>query len=221
MKYGVRRSIFTETQPEDKELAMNKRFVGWLSVGVACCLCITMSGCATYGEAAGLGATLGAVTGGIIGHQSGHAIEGAVIGGLAGAAAGLIAQDIKERRARSAQETVVVYNYNASQGEVLRLERCEVLPTTVRPGETAEAEIQYALLGTGAGVTVTEQRTLMRGDRVIADVSTVSFTRDDGTWVSSQPFRVPTNLEPGLYTIVTSVRTAKSAISAQAQFNVL
>lgn len=201
---------------------MKRRYACWISLGIVCSMVLCLSGCETYGEAAGLGAGAGALAGGIIGHQSGRAVEGAIIGGVVGGAAGLIAHDIKARRLRSRAETEAAYqHYTPAQGEMLTLERSEILPGTVRPGEMAEVSIQYALLGTGGGVDVSEQRTLMRGDRIIADVSTHSFNRDDGTWVSSQPFRVPTNLEPGSYSVVTTVRTARSAISAQAGFNVL
>ena len=200
---------------------MKHRMVFWISLAMVGCVSVAMSGCQTYGEAAGLGAGLGAVAGGIIGHQSGHAVEGAIIGAAVGGATGLIAHDIKARRERSRAETVTTYNYTPAQGEMLTLERSEVLPGTVRPGENAEASVQYALLGAGPGVQVSEQRSLMRNGQLVADVSTHSFSRDDGTWVSTQPFRVPTNLQPGAYTIVTSVRTAKSAISSQAAFTVL
>ena len=201
---------------------MNHRFIFWVSLIMAGCVTAVFSGCQTYGEAAGLGAGVGALAGGIIGHQSGHAVEGALIGAALGGATGLIAHDIKAKRERDRAQTMAVYpTYVPSQGEMLQLERSEILPATVRPGENAEASIQYALLGTGPGVQVSEQRSLMRGDRLIAEVSTHSFTRDDGTWVSTQPFRVPTNLQPGPYTIVTSVRTSQSSISSQAAFNVL
>lgn len=200
---------------------MNHRVIFFVSVAMAGCVAVTLSGCETYGEAAGLGAGLGAVAGGVIGHQSGHAVEGAIIGAAVGGATGLITHDIKARKERTREQTVVAYNYAPSQGEMLTLERSEVLPATVRPGETAEASVQYALLGAGSGIEVSEQRSLLRNGQLIADVSTHSFNRDDGTWVSSQPFRVPTNLQPGSYTIVTSVRTSRSAISSQAAFNVL
>ncbi|HOJ67990.1 MAG TPA: glycine zipper domain-containing protein [Candidatus Hydrogenedentes bacterium] len=196
-------------------------------IRVVAVLCVAVLGvtsltsCQTYGEAAGLGAGLGAVTGAVIGHQSGHTVEGAAIGAVVGGLAGLIAHDIKVRQARSKQETEAAYNYQPSQGEMLTLERTEVLPPSVRPGEQIEATVQYALLGTGGSVQVSEQRTLMRGDQVISDVSTQNFTRPDGTWVSSQTVRLPGNIQPGTYTIVTVVRTARSAISARADFNVL
>ncbi len=201
---------------------MRRNCLWLMSLGLTCTILVTMSGCQTYGEAGGLGAGAGALAGGLIGSRSGRTVEGAIIGGLVGGAAGLIAHDIKARRMRTRAETEAAYaNYTPAQGEMLTLERSEVLPATARPGEMAEASIQYALLGAGPGVQVSEQRSLMRGDRMIADLSTHNFTRDDGTWVSAQPFRIPTNLEPGIYTIVTTVRTARSAISAQADFNLL
>lgn len=181
---------------------------------------IVWVGCETYGQAGGLGAAVGAGAGAIIGHQSGHALEGAAIGALVGGITGLIAHDIKVRRARSREETVAAYNYQPTQGEMLTFERAEVLPRTVRPGETIEGSIQYALLGVGAGVQVTEMRTLLRGDQVMADLSTQNFNRTEGTWVSSQEFRLPGDIQPGNYTLVTSVRTAQSAISGRASFTV-
>ncbi len=201
---------------------MNQRWIFWVSLGLVGCVSVALSGCQTYGEAGGLGAGAGALAGGIIGHQSGHAIEGALIGAALGGAAGLIAHDIKVKRERNREQTIAAYpTYVPTQGEMLQMERSEILPATVRPGENAEASVQYALLGTGPGLQVSEQRSLMRGDKLIAEVSTHNFTRDDGTWVSTQPFRVPTNLQPGPYTIITSVRTAQSSISSSANFNVL
>lgn len=180
--------------------------------------CIHFSGCQTYGEAAGLGAAIGGVTGAVIGHQSGHALEGAAVGAVLGGLAGLVAHDIKVRQAKSAQQTAAEYNYQPSQGERLLFERAEVLPPVTTPGNMIEATIQYALLGTGSGVQVTESRTLMRGNQVIAELSTSTMTRTDGTWVSSQQFRLPPNLTPGEYSILTRVTTRLSSISGSANF---
>ncbi|MCX8064789.1 MAG: glycine zipper family protein [Candidatus Hydrogenedentes bacterium] len=175
-------------------------------------------GCQTYGEAAGLGAAVGSVAGAVIGHQSGHALEGAAVGAVLGGLAGLVAHDIKVRQAKSAQQTAAEYNYQASQGEKLLFERAEVLPPTTTPGNMIESTIQYALLGTGSGVQVTESRTLVKGNQVIAELSTSTMTRTDGTWVSSQQFRLPPNLTPGEYSILTRVTTRLSSISGSASF---
>lgn len=192
----------------------------FMCVALAGATALGMAGCESYGQAAGLGAGIGAASGAIIGHQSGHALEGAAIGAALGAATGAIAQDIKFRRQRSRAETEAAYNYQPAQGEMLTFEETAVLPPTARPGELIETSIQYALLGTGGGVQVSEQRVLMRGDRVIAELSTKNFTRDDGTWVSTQPVRLAGNMAPGYYTIRTRVTTAQSAISGNANFTV-
>ncbi len=196
----------------------------WMKV-ISCALMLGMAavgivGCETYGEAAGLGGALGAGTGALIGGRH-HAVGGALIGGALGAVTGLIVHDIKVKQARSREQTAQVYNYQPTQGEMLTLERSEVLPPSVHPGEEISNTIQYALLGTGPGTQVGEQRTLMQGDRTVADISTQNFTRQDGTWVSTLPFRLPGNLQPGQYSIVTTVRTARSAISGRANFTVL
>ncbi|HOD94977.1 MAG TPA: glycine zipper domain-containing protein [Candidatus Hydrogenedentes bacterium] len=200
---------------------MKKTAIWCLTLLLGAGMLLSLSGCETYGGAAGLGAGVGALAGGVIGHQSGHALEGAAIGAALGAATGLIAHDIKVKKMRSREETAATYNYQPAQGEMLTLERSEILPATVRPGENADASIQYALLGTGGSIQVSEQRSLLQNGALVADVSSHSFTREDGTWVSTQPFRVPSNLRPGTYTIVTTVRTARSAISGQASFTVL
>jgi uncharacterized protein YcfJ len=176
-----------------------------------------MVGCQTYGEAGGLGAALGAGTGAIIGHQSGHAGEGALIGGVLGGLTGLVAHDIKAQKQRDRAQTAAQYKYQSTQGEMLTLENAQVLPSSVRPGNLVEASMQYALLGTGGGTKVTETRTLKRGDEVIAEVSSKTFTRDDGTWVSTQQFKIPENVVPDMYTVVQVVQTAQSRISGSAQ----
>ncbi len=197
-----------------------KRSTRIIAVILSAGLVLSAAGCQTYGEAAGLGAGVGAVTGAIIGNQSGNALAGAAIGAVAGGVVGLIAHDIKARKDKSQQETAQAHNYQPQQGEMLSLDRTEVMPNPVRPGEMFTGSVTYALLGVGGGVQVTESRQLLRGDQVIADVSSQSFTRADGTWVSTQEIRMPSDSRPGQYTLVTSVRTAKSAISGRAQFAV-
>ncbi len=179
------------------------------------------AGCQTYGGTAATGAGAGALAGGIIGHQRGRAGEGALIGAALGGLTGLVVHDIRVQRARGREETVQEYNYQPAQGEMLQFENARVMPSRPRPGTMADAEIQYALLGTqGNGAQVTESRVLRRGNQTIAELSNNTFTRSDGTWVSTMPFRVPENLEPGEYTIYQTVRTSQSQISGNATFTI-
>jgi len=186
--------------------------VGLLSVA------LVAAGCQTYGEAAGLGGAIGAGTGALIGHH--NPVAGALIGGAVGALAGVVAHDIKVKRARTAQETAQQYNYQPSQGEVLKMESNEALPSAVRPGNLVEGTMQYALLGVGSqGAQVVETRTLKRGDQIIAE-SSKTVVRGDGTWVSTQQFQLPNNAPLGQYTMEQVAQTPRSRIMGTSVFNV-
>lgn len=192
----------------------------WIAGSMACCLILSMAGCQTHGQGAGLGAATGAVAGGIIGHQSGRALEGAAIGAALGGLAGLIAHDIKAQRAKNRQETVEEYKYEPTQGEVLQLEDSFVTPSVASPGSKITASLQYALIGSNDGTTVTETRRLLRGEKVLSDLSSKKFTRQDGTWLTTQDITLPDNLKPGQYSLVQRVETAESSIFGTAEFTV-
>lgn len=205
------------------QLTMNftkSRIRAMAAVLCATLLAGTFSGCETYAQGGTLGAGLGAAAGAAIGSTSGNALEGALIGAVAGGAIGLIGHDIKARRAKTQEQTAHDYKYEPTQGEMLTWEQGEVLPRNARPGEMVEANAQYALLGSGGGVQVSESRKLFQGDRMLAEVSTKNFTRTDGTWVSAQNIRLPNNLAPGQYSVRTEVTTQRSRISGVAPFYV-
>lgn len=198
-------------------MSMMKRSI---AVCMACCLVLAMAGCQTYGEGAGAGAAVGAIAGGIIGHQSGRALEGAAIGAALGGLVGLIAHDIKVQRAKSRQQTVETYKYEPSQGEVLSLEESSVTPQVTVAGGTITASLQYAIIGASDGTEVTETRRLLRGEKVMADLSSKKFTRLDGTWLTTQEFVLPSNLKPGEYSLIQKVETSQSSIFGTATFTV-
>lgn len=197
-----------------------KRAIAWILCFSVLVAPLALSGCETYGKAGGLGAGIGAVTGAVIGNQSGNALEGAAIGAVVGGLVGLVAHDVKARRERTAAQTVETYNYQPAQGLVLRFERAEILPNNARPGEIINSTIQYALLGSGPGMQVTETRSLMRGDRLVSTFNNESFQRDDGTWVSSKEFQLPNDIAPGVYSIDTRVTAGQLNISGAATFSV-
>lgn len=192
----------------------------WTAAVMACCLFLTMAGCQTYGEGAGAGAAVGALAGGIIGHQSGNALAGAAIGAAAGALVGVIAHDIKVQRAKNRAQTVETYKYEPTQGEVLQLEDSTVTPQVVRPGSTITASLQYAIIGGSAGTPVTETRRLLRGEKVLSDLSSKKFTREDGTWLTTQDIKLPDNLQPGQYSLIQKVDTPLSSVFGTATFTV-
>ena len=188
-------------------------FVVLLSV-----MSLSVAGCKSYGGSSLVGAALGAGAGALIGKQSGRAAEGALIGAAVGGLAGAAVHDVVAKKTKDAEATKADYGYRPSQGEMMTFERASVLPSAVTRGTMADASIQYALLGSGGGVAVTETRTLIRDGDTVAQLSSKTYTRNDGTWVSTLPFRVPESLDRGEYTLLQTVRTAKSEISGSARF---
>ena len=181
----------------------------------------SLTGCETTSESAGMGAIIGATAGAIIGNQSGSQGEGAVLGAIIGATAGAIIKDVEKTKAKqtkTAEQTVIEYNYTPSQGESLRFENATVNPSAVVRGQQTTVAMQYALLGSGVGKQVTETRIIKKDGEVIAQISSESFTRNDGTWISSQEFRVPENWEAGQYTLEQFASTQKSTISGAVKF---
>ena len=190
----------------------------------AMCLALVagLVGCQTgAGRSAGLGALIGATAGAIIGGHSGSALGGAAIGAAAGAVAGAVIHDVGEprtRRTRTAEATAVEYHYQPSQGESLVFEDARMLPSVVRRGQTVEASMQYAVLGTGPGQEVTETRLVKRGGELLSQISSKLYTRNDGTWVSLQEFRVPEDWTPGEYTLEQVVSTQRLTVSGVVRF---
>jgi hypothetical protein len=182
-----------------------------------------LTGCETTGESAGLGAAIGAAAGAIIGNQSGSAGEGAVIGAVLGGIGGAIISDVQKTNAkkqRTAEDTVIQYNYEPTQGESMIFEQADLFPSNAIRGEFTTASMQYALLGTGSGKVVTETRAVRRGNDIVSQISSQKFTRNDGTWVSTQEFRIPKNWDTGEYTLEQIAQTDQSAVSGSTKFYV-
>ena len=123
-------------------------------------------GCTTFGEehkgattGAGIGAATGTVAGALLGAK-GAKTEMAILGGLAGALAGGLIGHYAYDQKRTKEETAQKYNYNASQGPLLRIEDVSAVPATAKPGDTVEMKMTYALLGVGSGkeAALTETR---------------------------------------------------------------
>ena len=193
-------------------------------VSLVCVLALAsgamLSGCETTAGSAGAGAALGGLAGGVIGHQSGRALEGAAIGAAAGAISGAIIHDVRERRARTAQETAQDYNYTNDQGFRLDLQGVSVSPATVQRGERVTATSTYATLGTSGESMIQETATLRKDGLPVRTLSSRSISRSDGTWENVIVFQVPRDAETGTYVVEQSLNAQGQNRSAQAVFQV-
>ena len=196
------------------------------AIGVSAALVVGATSCETTGESAGLGALIGAgagaVIGGIAGDASGAAI-GAAVGAAVGAAGGAIAHDVRESRAEqivTAEQTAETYSYQPSAGQSMVFEDAGAQPAVARRGEFVELRMQYALLGAPNGTTITERRIVLKDDKVISQVSAEEHVRNDGTWVSTQEFRIPDTWVPGEYEIEQSVSSTRLTVSGRVRLMV-
>jgi surface antigen len=207
--------------PQNAERAIMKYIQRLIATVAILAIALSLTGCETTGESAGLGAIIGAAAGAIIGNQSGSQGEGAVIGAVLGGLVGLVADDVKKSNARkkmSAQQTIIEYDYQPTQGESLVFESSTIGPGVIQRGTFTTAAMQYALLGSGPGTQVTETRVIIRNGDIISKISSQKFTRNDGTWVSTQQFRIPTNWDPGQYSIEQIAQTNQSIVSGKTNF---
>lgn len=195
-----------------------------LAAGVCLLLVLTaFSGCATLEEnpRTTTGAAVGAVGGAVIGGVAFKSTTGAVVGGLLGGLAGGLIGNAMENKRRSYDETSRDYNYNPAQGTVIRIEKVDIDPASVRPGERVNLIVQYALLTPDPNqtVTVNERWNLNRGNQFAGNpVNTVQ--RESGTWASAIPVMLPRNAAPGTYRATVTIEVGDEARNNTKTFTV-
>jgi hypothetical protein len=199
----------------------------FISVTVILTFLTGIFGCASVPEehkgaatGAGIGAATGAVAGALLGSKGSKtemAILGGLVGALAGGAIGHYAYDQK----RTKEETAKKYNYDSSQGNMIRIENLSVAPSTAKPGDTVELKMTYALLGVGAGkeVNISEIREI-RYEGEIFGKPQVNVSRADGTYVSSIPVTLPNDAKKGKYNIIATVQSPYASDSKEASFQI-
>jgi hypothetical protein len=198
-----------------------------ISVTVILTFLTGVFGCASVPEehkgaatGAGIGAATGVIAGALLGSKGAKtemAILGGLVGALAGGAIGHYAYDQK----RTKEETAKKYNYNSSQGNMIRIENLSVAPAMAKPGDTVELKMAYALLGVGAGkeVNISEIREI-RYEGEIFGKPQVNVSRADGTYVSSIPVTLPNDAKKGKYNIIATVQSPYASDSKEASFQI-
>ncbi|RJP64684.1 MAG: hypothetical protein C4532_18750 [Candidatus Abyssobacteria bacterium SURF_17] len=167
---------------------------------------------------AGVGAGAGAIAGGLIGDD----IEGAVIGGLVGALVGGVIGHYAYDQRRTGEQTADYYDYDPARGAVLTIEDASAVPQTLRPGETVDLKMTYAVLNPVANTRteITEMREITYNGQLVGRPE-VRVTRTDGTYTSSVPLRLPSNAGRGLYIVRTTVRSQYGQDTLETGFTVL
>lgn len=181
-------------------------------------------GCETMKEhkgaatGASIGAATGAVAGALLG-KKGAKTEAAIIGGLLGAlvggAVGHYTYDVKRTR----QETAQRYDYEPSEGTVVRIEYTSVEPAHIKPGGKVKLSATYALLSPSpdSDITTTEIREIRHEEELVGRPE-VTVTRKGGTYFSTVPLFLPSDAKAGIYRVVTTIEAAHARDSRGATF---
>jgi hypothetical protein len=203
-----------------------------LRQGVALLLCLFLVAGSTFGCAAleeqvkahpetalgaGIGAAAGMLTGGLIFGNAAGTLVGGLLGGLAGGVIGNVVEAQSSDRAATSQR----YYYSAAQGTMLRIEAVEAHPAQIRPGDTINLNIRFAVLDPNIqhSIRVAERRQILFNGSPVGD-STLQIQRMGGTWTSSQPLTLPANAASGSYRVIVSVKANGAEATQQTTFTV-
>ena len=203
-----------------------------LRQGVALLLCLFLVaggtlGCASIEEqvkahpetalGAGIGTAADMLTGGLIFGNAAGTLVGGLLGGLTGGVIGNVIEARSYDRAATSQR----YHYSQAQGTILRIEAVEAHPAQIRPGDTINLNVRFAVLAPNVqqAVQVSERRQIFFNGSAVGD-STLQVQRMGGTWTSSQPFTLPANAASGSYQVVMTVKAAGVDATQQTAFTV-
>jgi outer membrane lipoprotein SlyB len=195
---------------------------------IAVVLCLTLMslplGCADVMEehrgatvGAGVGGAVGGVMGSVIGSGTGAVVVGALAGALLGGAIGHFGYD----QERTREQTAKNYSYKESQGTVLRIENLKVSPASVRPGDTVELKMTYAVLhdSPDTRIAVTEIREITYKGELVGRPE-VKVEQADGTYTTSVPLRLPSGAEKGTYKVKAMVESQYAKDAREITFTV-
>lgn len=166
----------------------------------------------------GIGTAAGMLTGGLIFGN----VAGTLVGGLLGGLTGGVIGNAVEARSQDRAATAERYHYSAAQGTMLRIEAVEAHPAQIRPGDTIDLNMRFAVLTRNVQQTlqVSERRQIFFKGSVVGD-STLQVQRMGGTWTSSQPLTLPSNTATGNYQVVMSVKADGREVSQETTFTVI
>jgi hypothetical protein len=164
-----------------------------------------------------VGAAGGTLLGGVLFQSAGGTVAGGLLGELAG---GLIGNTL-ETQSKDRAATVQDYHYTSTQGTVVRIEKAEVAPAAMRPGERVNLIVHYALLTPQPEqrVTVTERWDITR-EKEVAGNPVHTVQRQGGTWGSAIPITVPTTARSGKYHVALTLEAGGSRATAELRFTV-
>jgi hypothetical protein len=180
------------------------------------------TGASTAGGAI-LGAILGAGLGALSGLATGDVAKGAVIGAIAGAGAGALAgfayAKHQEQVLRDRQAAEAMYSYQPEQGERVVIEALEVAPNVATNGDEVALNSNFTVLtGNDQPVDMLITQTITSQGRPVDKPFVDKGSRKSGSYGVSYSTKIPANVQPGKYTLVTRIETANTMDEKTCEF---
>ena len=119
------------------------------------------------------------------------------------------------------EEAVARDNYCPTGGCVIRLDKVSVEPRRVRPGDTLLLKTTYTLLTPEkVGIPVSITRQIFFKGRPLGTTKSMDSSIHNGAFDQEVNFKLPDDAKPGVYTLVTVVRTAYGQDQRTIEFRV-
>jgi hypothetical protein len=158
------------------------------------------------------GAALGAIIGAAVGDPATGAWAGAATGAVAGLVGGFLYAEHLNRVSRTGPVAAQAHAYSPAQGSLVTIDRVDVVPTRVRPGEQTRVAISYTILTPeNATLPVTVVREIRRNDIALAPAYQVRYLNNNGSYIDEVPLSIPRDALPGEYTVSTRVITERGS----------
>jgi hypothetical protein len=191
--------------------------------------CATESGYYDPGRSAGAGALGGAATGAALGAIIGAATGspatgawvGAAAGGLVGAVGGYLYAEHRNSEMRSAQAAAQSYNYSPAQGSVVDINRVYANPSQVQAGQQVSLSMDYTILTpNNTPVSSTLYREIRLGGVTVGQPYQTQVNNSNGTFTDQVNYVLPSNAQPGNYTVVSRVTNGYGSAEKVSYFTV-
>jgi len=219
-----------DLREEKKDMARKFLVIAMVLIfGVALAGCATESGYYDPGRSAGAGALGGAATGAalgaIIGAATGSPATGAWVGAATGAVVGGVGgylyAEHRNSQLRSSQAAAQTYNYSPAQGALVDVNRVYVNPSQVRPGGQVSLGMDYTILTpNNVPVTSTLYREIRMGGTMLGQPYQTQVTNSNGSYSDQVNYGLPSNAQPGNYTVISRVTNQYGSAEKVSSFSV-
>ncbi len=127
----------------------------------------------------------------------------------------------QEAMRQDREDLIARQGYCPTGGCVLRLDRVEIKPSHARPGATLLLKTTYTILTPEqVGMPISITREIFYHGKSLGLTKSIDSSRLNGTWEQEINFTLPANAAPGIYSLVTLLKTPYGTAMDSSDFQV-